>query len=594
MSENNELKNEKTNLQTQSNNNLAENLDMENNHTYSNKNFDNIKIQNFGSNKSVDIGKFNSRMSAYECETNERKNLVDKLFDESISYDIAKQEEFILNSLNNNNNDENKISNKEIEKRVHLFTESAQELSVRGSDLFGFEKKHQLNLDENKNVHSALNFGYNPNVSEFANSSNSNNNNTLLPNNRYINGDEGNDSNFVPAYGNSKEINIDNANNFNNEKYIYKDKVVDKSYLVSRLFSDDINTEQDQNVNFLNESSLADKTESVNEKKIEPPKIFSTDNIIKSINENNFRTHKHINVKNPFDDTEDQIQSHLQNESVNIAIERANSNKLINSNINISINKNDCINHNINNINLDERISFNNPNFTVNNLDNSNHINRKEVNEDLNKNESGTVILAKLSGRPFKSINFADHEAEANISEDKNDKINLNNFNSFDKNNNNINLNKNINNNLNETLSKDMLENLGPASINNISNNEYLTRNASIPFTKSLLEKSIDELKEIDTINAVSIIDKKANEKFNEIPAAIIEADRASKYNMSSQNPFMESDKINNFDKSKKNFKDESDFNLLGADDSKGEISNFLIKKKLKIFFSIFLIKNKK
>ena len=587
MSENNELNKEKTNLQTQSNNNLEENLDMEKTHTYSNKNLNNIKKQNLGSNEIVDIGKFNSRMSAYENETNERKNLVDKLFDESISYDITKQEEFILNALNDNNNYENKISNKEIEKRVHLFTESAHELSVRDSNIFGFDKNHLLNLDENKNVHSALNFGYNPNVSEFANYSNSNNNNGLLQNNRYINGDEGNDSNFVPNYGNSKEINNDKVNNFNNEKYIYKDKEVDKKYLVSRLFSDNINTEQDQNINFLDESSVANKRESVNEKKIEPPKIFSTDSKIKTINENNFRTHKHINVKNPFDDTEDKIQSNLHNESVNIAIERANSNKLINSDINISIN------HNINNINLDERISFNNPNFIVNNLDNSNQINRKELNEDLNKNESGTDILAKLSGRPFKSINFPDHEAEANISEEK-DKINLNNFNSFDRNNNNINLNKNINNYLNETLSKDMLENLGPASINNISNIEYLTRNASIPFTKSLLEKSFDEAKEKDTKNAVSIIDKNAYEKFNEIPAAIVEADRASKYNMSSQNPFMESDKINNFDKSKKNFKDESDFNLLGADDSKGEISNFFIKKSLKICFSIFLIKNKK
>lgn len=583
---NNHLTTQK-NPQTQNKTNQEYSPDIEKYNTYSDNNLNQDDKQNLGFNEILDINKFNSKVSAYENQTNDRKNLVDKLFDESISNDIAKQEENILDTHNNENqiykNDLAKINNNNNpnENKVHLFTESAHELSVRDSDLFALDKKLNLNSDVDKNSKSAFNFGYNPNASAFGNNVKMDD----LPANKsgQINGNSGNENdnnnNIVPAYNNSA-LKLNQENDENNERYIYKDKVVDKSYLISRLFSDNINTETENNV-YLNDSALAYKRKSFNENKIEPPKILSNTNIINNVDENNFSTNHNKNFKNPFDDTEDQIQVNMHNESFQ---EKPNSKKLDDiTNLNSNSNKiNSSVNQNVYNVtNLDERISFNNPNFIISNLDSGNANIQKDANEeDLIRQYSGSNILAKLSDKPFKSINIEVNELEQNLSGEKNkQKINLNTFDSFD-NNNRYNDHDNVNNIKNMSIPNNKLENLKPAIINNVSNNEYLARNASIPFTKNLVEKVIDkptEVKQNESIKESSFINNNANEKMNDIAKTKEEADRASKYMMSSQNQFMASDKITNFDKSKKNFKEESDFNLLGgADDSKGEISNKL------------------
>ena len=63
--------------------------------------------------------------------------------------------------------------------------------------------------------------------------------------------------------------------------------------------------------------------------------ILLNENITKTINENNFKTQGPMKIKNPFDDTEDQIHSNTYNESVNDDdFNKPQSSRLLSSNIN--------------------------------------------------------------------------------------------------------------------------------------------------------------------------------------------------------------------------------------------------------------------
>ncbi len=566
---NKEEKNQQ-NQQSQIKQKPKDSMDINKFNTYSQKGFDDLKKSSLGFNETLDIAKFNSKISAYEKETNERKNLVDQLFDESFSNDNnnKQQENHLNNNIHNENNDNtNEIklnSNREehAKKEVHLFTESAHELSARESDLFAFDKRlSNINSEIIKNSDSAFNFNNNP--AGFVNNTHDIlTDNNEISNNRYKNKSLEKVNAVVPVYANIKDNTTHDHEH--DDKYVYKDKVVDKNYLISRLFSDTINTEADVISNLNKTNPLAEQHNEINNNlnnKIEPfSKILLNENITKTINENNFKTQGPMKIKNPFDDTEDQIHSNTYNESVNDDdFNKPQSSRLLSSNIINNTKNNNSLNPNTISIsNVDERISFTNPNFIVGNLDNNNN----SIINHSNQKESGTDIISRFNEKPFKSINFGDHELERGPSSGEiKANLNLNNFDSFD--------NNNINNDKNNSNA-------------HTDNKEVFDLHANINYDKSLEQKIIKEADREKEKLKESLISKSQNpfkrnvnlsaspavKEEAEADAAAVAVDGDSKFMTSSKSPFMASDRIKNFDKSKKTLMDESDFNLLGANDS--------------------------
>ncbi len=434
MSENlTDLEQREKNLKKQSNN-KRETIDMDKFNTYSNNKIDENKKYNFGLNEVLDIGKYSSKSPSYKNEIKENRFLVDELFDESINNETDRDHE---RNLNLNINNEILKDTQQTDNNVHLFTESAQDQSIRDSDIFGFDNKLNVNFEKDKYSNKQFNYDNVLNIEndymkkDFDNINDHENNINVnsyrldnIENKNYLNSilNEGINSENISSY---KNIPIPcYSNNLNAEE---------KNQLISRLFSDNNYTENDL-VSNLNDS-INDKKNYLKNSKIDPNTIpFNFNNDLKK------------KIKNPFDDTEDYPQ-------VNSLMDQNELNKISDNNLS----------------DINDRISFNNPNFIFGNINESNRSNNENL-KVSNLRDTGNDIISKFNDRPFKSINFEENnEHENSINEQKNenvDNINIFDINSFRddrfKNENKLKNDENGKNEINEKIDR---------------NNQYLENN---------------------------------------------------------------------------------------------------------------------
>lgn len=487
-------------------------IDMDKYNTYSNDKFDEMKKSNFGFNDQLDIAKFSSTNHQDDNEIKERKIFVDQLFDESINIDFNKKEE---NNLSNN-----LIKDNENNNRVHLFTESVHDFSARDSDLFKYEKIINNNLPIHKNSNSLSKINHQINYinnqdNYIAKDYDKDNFENLHQEFR-----NGNNDNIVPAYGN---VINSNENNY------------DKNYLISRLFSDNIHTEPDQQ--HFNVCARPNDTK----EKIET-KLFSNPNIA-DINKYSDRNFNAYNYKNPFDDSE-------YNEN-NINIEPNNQSINIVDKLNVSsLNKKNSINNNSKNENSNsiDRVSLDNPNFVFNNITDRNV---KEKDEPKYSDRfSSTNIISRLN-QPFQSINVGDFEEE-NQNKDKNENINLNNFSSF-----------NINNVNKNDLIKDKDEFFKEEKEEIIIKNTNISNKGSDKFINQNLQEYINIENQIQL---VSNLEEKVRTIKDEEPQKLANNIQNSRIPLPHSDNFLSSNVS-----VKKSTKDVNEFILLSGDDSRSD-----------------------